>query len=100
MAEFNAEKSHLSDAESKILIDVIICQAWRGLAIFSILHSSPLAATPRLVLSCLWPQSNSKLPLTNQMIEDHANHILHASTKPGIPLRPLADQYCAYESYI
>lgn len=53
LADFNAEKSHLSDAESKILIDVIIRQAQRG------------------------------FPLTNRMIEDHANHILRTVAKPG-----------------
>src|ERR1700761_9109950 len=56
IAEFNAEKSHLSDAESQKLIDLVIHQANRG------------------------------FPLTNHLIEDYANLILQARNEPGYGL--------------
>src|ERR1700761_4469449 len=48
IAEFNAKKSHFSESESKVLIDLVLRQAQRG------------------------------FPLTNRLIEEHANLILRA----------------------
>lgn len=53
MAQFNSEKSHLTDAESRKVIDLVIQQAQRG------------------------------FPLSNRLIEDYVNQVLCAKLEPG-----------------
>lgn len=53
LVEFNAQKSHLTDAESRVLLDMIVCQGRRG------------------------------FPLDYKLIEDYANYFLRQKDEPG-----------------